>query len=297
MIRIVDSRNRRAVQALLAPERARDAARSAAWRRSSAAVRRDGDRALLRYARIRSAGRPDRGFPGRRCARRRQPSRARSARRSVPLPGISACVARRQVPRGWRARVAAGVERRAADRPARSRRLLRARRPLSTALFAPDDGNSRGRGGRAGDRRGLSAPRTGCDGGRARGGRLADVPHRRRACDRRARLRHAHRAARRQDRRARAIATSPRRRRSSPPTAASISTPARRKSSSSPARGPSAWIAADLIAQAEHDPDARAVLITPSRTLAARVARDVAAHSCRTTDLPGHRCARTAASS
>jgi histidinol dehydrogenase len=43
------------------------------------------------------------------------------------------------------------------------------------------------------------------------------------------------------------------------------------------ARGPSAWIAADLIAQAEHDPDARAVLITPSRTLAARVARDLAA--------------------
>jgi histidinol dehydrogenase len=42
-------------------------------------------------------------------------------------------------------------------------------------------------------------------------------------------------------------------------------------------RGPSAWIAADLIAQAEHDPDARAVLITPSRTLAARVADDVAA--------------------
>ena len=39
------------------------------------------------------------------------------------------------------------------------------------------------------------------------------------------------------------------------------------------ARGPAAWIAADLIAQAEHDPDARAVLITPSRTLAARVAR------------------------
>jgi histidinol dehydrogenase len=42
------------------------------------------------------------------------------------------------------------------------------------------------------------------------------------------------------------------------------------------ARGPAAWIAADLIAQAEHDPDARAVLITPSRTLAARVAAEVA---------------------
>jgi histidinol dehydrogenase len=38
-------------------------------------------------------------------------------------------------------------------------------------------------------------------------------------------------------------------------------------------KGPASWIAADLIAQAEHDPDARAVLITPSRALA----RDVAA--------------------
>jgi histidinol dehydrogenase len=36
------------------------------------------------------------------------------------------------------------------------------------------------------------------------------------------------------------------------------------------------WIAADLIAQAEHDPDARAVLITPSRRLAERVATTVA---------------------
>ena len=42
-------------------------------------------------------------------------------------------------------------------------------------------------------------------------------------------------------------------------------------------RGPAAWIAADLIAQAEHDPDARAVLITPSRALAVRVAREVEA--------------------
>jgi histidinol dehydrogenase len=35
------------------------------------------------------------------------------------------------------------------------------------------------------------------------------------------------------------------------------------------------WIAADLIAQAEHDPDARAILLTPSRRLAARVAREL----------------------
>jgi histidinol dehydrogenase len=36
------------------------------------------------------------------------------------------------------------------------------------------------------------------------------------------------------------------------------------------------WIAADLIAQAEHDPQARAILITPSRRLASSVARQVA---------------------
>ncbi len=37
--------------------------------------------------------------------------------------------------------------------------------------------------------------------------------------------------------------------------------------------GRAEWIAADLIAQAEHDPDARAVLITPRRALAAQVVR------------------------
>jgi len=37
------------------------------------------------------------------------------------------------------------------------------------------------------------------------------------------------------------------------------------------------WIAADLIAQAEHDPDARAILLTPSRRLAAAVARELQA--------------------
>jgi histidinol dehydrogenase len=40
--------------------------------------------------------------------------------------------------------------------------------------------------------------------------------------------------------------------------------------------GRPAWIAADLIAQAEHDPDARAVFITWSRPLANRVAKAVA---------------------
>ncbi len=39
--------------------------------------------------------------------------------------------------------------------------------------------------------------------------------------------------------------------------------------------GQPSWIAADLIAQAEHDPDARAILLTPSRRLADAVAREV----------------------
>jgi histidinol dehydrogenase len=42
-------------------------------------------------------------------------------------------------------------------------------------------------------------------------------------------------------------------------------------------RGRASWIAADLIAQAEHDPDARAVLITPSQRLAAQVEAEVRA--------------------
>jgi histidinol dehydrogenase len=42
------------------------------------------------------------------------------------------------------------------------------------------------------------------------------------------------------------------------------------------ATGRAAWIAADLIAQAEHDPDARAILLTPSGRLAASVARELA---------------------
>jgi histidinol dehydrogenase len=40
-------------------------------------------------------------------------------------------------------------------------------------------------------------------------------------------------------------------------------------------KGDAGWLAADLIAQAEHDPDARAVLVTPSRGLASRVAQVV----------------------
>ncbi len=64
------------------------------------------------------------------------------------------------------------------------------------------------------------------------------------------------------------------------------------------ATGPARWIAADLIAQAEHDPDARSVMITWNRALADRVASeverqmsaDVLPHSGGTS--PGERPAR-----
>ena len=42
------------------------------------------------------------------------------------------------------------------------------------------------------------------------------------------------------------------------------------------------WLAADLIAQAEHDPDARAILLTPNRRLAVQVARKTADRLPRT---------------
>ena len=41
------------------------------------------------------------------------------------------------------------------------------------------------------------------------------------------------------------------------------------------ATGPARWIAADLIAQAEHDPDARAILITTSARLAKQVSKEI----------------------
>jgi histidinol dehydrogenase len=54
------------------------------------------------------------------------------------------------------------------------------------------------------------------------------------------------------------------------------------------AAGHPSWIAADLLAQAEHDPDARAVLITPSARLAAAVRRETLRQ------MPGAGPARTA---
>ena len=57
------------------------------------------------------------------------------------------------------------------------------------------------------------------------------------------------------------------------------------------------WIAADLVAQAEHDPDARSIFITWSRALAARVARAVDARRRPDATSSSARSRRTAPSS
>ena len=122
--------------------------------------------------------------------------------------------------------------------------------------------------GVARDHRRLPAAGAGGDGGGARSRRHAAVPRRRRARDRRARVRHGDDSARRQDRRP----GQPLRRRRQGArrraTARSISTPARPRSSSSPAADGRRGLPPTSIAQAEHDPDARAIFITWSRALA-----------------------------
>ena len=62
-------------------------------------------------------------------------------------------------------------------------------------------------------------------------------------------------------------------------------------------KGNPEWIAADLIAQAEHDPHARAILITTNRRLALEVARAVDARRCPRRDPRANRWRGTAASS
>src|SRR6188768_3037413 len=109
MIRIVESSNRRAVRALLSPERTRDAATERRVAEIVSAVRRDGDRALTRYARELDGltGAIEVSRDEMRRAAREVPASVRKAIRTAAL-NIRA-VARRQVPRGWRARIAPGV--------------------------------------------------------------------------------------------------------------------------------------------------------------------------------------------
>jgi histidinol dehydrogenase len=276
VLKIVDSRNRRAVQALLAPERVRDAATE---RRAAAivtAVRRGGDRALLDYARK---------FDPLEGPLEITADEMRDKAAAVPRPVRAAiraaarnirAVARRQVPRAWRLRVAPGVsvEQRIVPLDRVGCYVPGGRYPLPSSLL-------------------MTAVPAAAAGVREivvvcpRPEPVVMAAALEAGVSRMFRIGGAHAVA--------ALAYGTR----TVPRVDKIVGPGNRYVAAAKAlvaadcgidfyagpteivivagRGPSAWIAADLIAQAEHDPDARAVLITPSRTLAARVARDVAA--------------------
>ena len=275
MLKIVESGNRRVVQRLLARARPDDAATARRAARIVADVRRGGDRALLRYARR---------FDGLDGAVELTPDELRAAAATVPRPVRAAIrtaarhirtVARAQVPRGWRTWVAPGVsvEQRVVPLDRVGCYVPGGRYPLPSTLLMTA----------------IPAVEAG----------VADVIA---VCprpdavvmaaavearvSRLFRLGGAHAVA------ALAYGTA------SVPRVDKIVGPGNRYVAAAKAwvsadcgidvhagpteilivaaRGPADWIAADLVAQAEHDPDARAVLITPSRVLAERVARLVA---------------------
>ena len=190
-----------------------------------------------------------------------------------------------------------GRDDRAAGHAARSRRLLRSRRTVSAALVAADDRDPGTRGRRAGGHRRLPAARRDGDVRGARSGR-------RRGCS-------ASAARTPIAALAYGTATVPRVDRIVGPGNAYVAAAKALVSRDCAidffagpseivvvsSRGRPAWIAADLIAQAEHDPDARAILLTPNRRLAAAVAARSRAGRCRPTDRPRRRLAPTAESS
>jgi histidinol dehydrogenase len=275
-MRIVESKNRRAVQALLSPERVRDAATDRAVARIVGDVRRNGDRALLRYARKfdRLDGPIEVGADAMRAGARTVPAAVRAAIR-VAARHIRT-VAKRQVPRGWRLKVAPGVsvEQRVVALDRVGCYVPGGRYPLPSSLLM------------------TAIP--------ARAAGVTDVIA---VCSRPDPvvmaaaleagvsrlflLGGAHAIA------ALAYGTE------SVPRVDKIVGPGSRYVAAAKAlvaadcgidfyagpteivlvaqRGDPRWIAADLIAQAEHDPDARAVLITPNRQLARQVAARVAA--------------------
>jgi histidinol dehydrogenase len=108
-LKIVESTNRRAVRALLAPERARDAAADRRVAEIVRDVRTHGDEALVRYARKfdRLDGPVEVSRDEMVACAGEIPAPVRAAIRAA-AKNIRA-VARRQVPRGWRARVAPGA--------------------------------------------------------------------------------------------------------------------------------------------------------------------------------------------
>jgi histidinol dehydrogenase len=264
------------VKALLEPQRADDRATARRVARIVGDVRREGDAALLRYARRFDA--LDRPI---------EVSRAEmlEAARTVPRPVRAAiraaarnirAVARRQVPRGWRARIASGVtvEQRVAPLDRVGCYVPGGRYPLPSSLLMTAIPAKAA---------GVDAIVVVCP----RPDPVVMAAALEAGVSRLFRVGGAHAVA--------ALAYGTR----TIPRVDKIVGPGNRYVAAAKAlvasdcgidfyagpteivivstKGPADWIAADLIAQAEHDPDARAVLITPSRTLASKVARAVAA--------------------
>ena len=276
MIRIVESSNRRAVSALLSPERTRDAATERRVAEIVSAVRRDGDRALTRYARELDGltGAIEVSRDEMRRAAREVPTSVRAAIRTAARHIRT--VARRQVPRGWRVRVTAGVtvEQRVVPLDRVGCYVPAGRYPLPSSLLMTA----------------IPAAAAGVEEVVAVCPRPAPVVMAaalEAGVSRLFRVGGAHAVA------ALAYGTD------TIPRVDKIVGPGNRYVAAAKAlvaadcgidfyagpteivivaaRGPASWIAADLIAQAEHDPDARAVFITPSRKLAEQVVAEVAA--------------------
>ncbi len=273
-MKIVESRNRRAVEALLAPERVRDAVTDRRVARIVARVRAEGDRALLEYARRLDhlERRPELDAQEIAAGARRAPAPIRRAI-AAAARNIRA-VARRQVPKGWRAQIAPGVtvEQRIIPLDRVGCYVPGGRYPLPSSLLMTAIP------ARAAGVREVVAVCPRMDPAVLAAAKEAGVT-------RLFQLGGAHAIA------ALAYGTE------SVPRVDKIVGPGNRYVSAAKAlvsrdcaidfyagpteivivtaRGPAAWIAADLIAQAEHDPDARAVLITSSRRLAEAVVRAV----------------------
>jgi len=276
MIRIVDSTNRRAVTALLSPERTRDVATERRVAAIVSDVRRGGDRALVRYARELDGlnGPIEVSRDEMRRAAREVPAPVRAALRAA-ASHIRA-VAVRQVPRGWRMRLAPGVtvEQRIVPLDRVGCYVPAGRYPLPSSLLMTAI---------PADAAGVTEVVAVCP----RPAPVVMAAALEAGVARLFRVGGAHAVA------ALAYGTG------TIPRVDKIVGPGNRYVAAAKAlvtadcgidfhagpteivivssRGPAGWIAADLIAQAEHDPDARAVLITPSRTLAERVASQVAA--------------------
>ncbi|HZM95478.1 MAG TPA: histidinol dehydrogenase [Vicinamibacterales bacterium] len=273
-MKIVESTNRRAVDALLSPERTRDAATDARVAAIVSDVRRNGDGALLRYAkmldRLNGPAEVSRDELRRAAAGVPRPVRAaiRTAARNIRT------VAKRQVPRSWRVVVTSGIS--VAQRVIPLDRVgcyvPGGRYPLPSSLLMTA----------------IPAVTAGvkdvvvvCP----RPEPVVMAAALEAGVSRLFRLGGAHAIA------ALAYGTE------TIPRVDKIVGPGNRWVASAKAlvaadcgidfyAGPSeillvsstgnpAWIAADLIAQAEHDPDARAILITPNRRLATQVAAEV----------------------